>query len=93
MYWRPQGDLNPRYRRERAVSWTGLDDGDEPKSKAPTNKEEELYLFFSKIASRLFFRFYFHPTGKGGDKKVLDISLLFQGFCLFAGFFPAVKKS
>ncbi len=25
---RPQGDLNPRRRRERAVSWTGLDDGD-----------------------------------------------------------------
>ena len=27
--WRPQGDLNPRYRRERAVSWARLDDGDE----------------------------------------------------------------
>ena len=26
--WRPQGDSNPRYRRERAVSWAGLDDGD-----------------------------------------------------------------
>ncbi len=36
---RPQWDSNPRYRRERAVSWTGLDDGDQlrlikiPKSK------------------------------------------------------------
>ena len=29
--WRPQRDLNPRYRRERAVSWTGLDDGDPEK--------------------------------------------------------------
>jgi hypothetical protein len=26
--WRPQGDLNPRRRRERAVSLAGLDDGD-----------------------------------------------------------------
>ena len=26
--WRPQGDSNPCYRRERAVSWAGLDDGD-----------------------------------------------------------------
>ena len=26
--WRPQGDLNPCFRRERAASWTGLDDGD-----------------------------------------------------------------
>ena len=26
--WRPQGDLNPCYRRERAMSWTRLDDGD-----------------------------------------------------------------
>jgi len=26
--WRPQGDSNPCFRRERAVSWTRLDDGD-----------------------------------------------------------------
>ena len=26
--WRPRRDLNPCYRRERAVSWAGLDDGD-----------------------------------------------------------------
>ena len=26
--WRPQGDLNPRHRRERPASWTVLDDGD-----------------------------------------------------------------
>lgn len=26
--WCPQGDLNPCSRRERAASWTGLDDGD-----------------------------------------------------------------
>ena len=26
--WRPQRDLNPRRRRERAVSWAGLDDRD-----------------------------------------------------------------
>src|SRR4030065_1015417 len=26
--WRPQGDLNPRRRSERAVSLAGLDDGD-----------------------------------------------------------------
>ena len=26
--WRPQGDSNPRRRRERAVSWAWLDDGD-----------------------------------------------------------------
>src|SRR5688572_1162212 len=28
--WRPQRDSNPRYRRERPVSWAGLDDGDGP---------------------------------------------------------------
>ena len=28
IYWRPQGDLNPRLRRERATSWAVLDDGD-----------------------------------------------------------------
>ena len=28
LIWCPQRDLNPRYRRERAVSWAGLDDGD-----------------------------------------------------------------
>ena len=28
--WRPQGDSNPRRRRERAVSWARLDDGDFP---------------------------------------------------------------
>ena len=27
-YWRPLGDSNPRRRRERAVSWAGLDEGD-----------------------------------------------------------------
>ncbi len=26
--WRPQRDSNPRRRRERAVSWARLDDGD-----------------------------------------------------------------
>ena len=26
--WRPQGDSNPRRRRERPVSWAGLDDRD-----------------------------------------------------------------
>ena len=30
--WRPQGDLNPCRRRERAVSWTRLDDGDARRS-------------------------------------------------------------
>ncbi len=28
MLWRPQGDSNPRRRRERAVSWARLDDRD-----------------------------------------------------------------
>ena len=28
LFWRPQGDLNPRRRRERAVSLAELDDGD-----------------------------------------------------------------
>ena len=28
LFWRPQGDSNPRFCRERATSWTGLDDGD-----------------------------------------------------------------
>ncbi len=28
LFWRPQRDLNPRYWRERPVSWTRLDDGD-----------------------------------------------------------------
>ncbi len=27
--WRPQGDSNPRRQRERLVSWTWLDDGDD----------------------------------------------------------------
>jgi hypothetical protein len=28
IFWRPQGDSNPCRRRERPVSWAGLDDGD-----------------------------------------------------------------
>jgi hypothetical protein len=28
LLWRPQGDSNPCRRRERPVSWAGLDDGD-----------------------------------------------------------------
>ena len=28
VYWCPRWDSNPCYRRERAVSWAGLDDGD-----------------------------------------------------------------
>jgi hypothetical protein len=28
LVWRPQGDSNPRRRRERAVSWARLDDRD-----------------------------------------------------------------
>ena len=28
LLWRPQPDLNRRRCRERAVSWAGLDDGD-----------------------------------------------------------------
>lgn len=28
LLWRPQGDSNPRFCRERATSWTRLDDGD-----------------------------------------------------------------
>ena len=39
---RPQGDSNPRYRRERAMSLTGLDDGDIYKYKF----ENGLYLLF-----------------------------------------------
>jgi hypothetical protein len=32
--WRPRRDLNPCYRRERPVSWAGLDDGDAVMSRA-----------------------------------------------------------
>jgi hypothetical protein len=32
--WRPRRDLNPCYRRERPVSWAGLDDGDAVVSRA-----------------------------------------------------------
>ena len=32
--WRPRRDLNPCYRRERPVSWAGLDDGDVMVSRA-----------------------------------------------------------
>ena len=28
LIWRPLGDLNPRRRRERPLSWAGLDEGD-----------------------------------------------------------------
>ena len=48
--WRPQGDLNPRRRRERAVSLAGLDDGDacygEPswdRTNGPLIKSQMLY--------------------------------------------------
>ncbi len=34
--WRPRRDLNPCYRRERAVSWAGLDDGDDSQRNANT---------------------------------------------------------
>ena len=36
--WRPQGDSNPRRRRERAVSWARLDDRD-LKSQVPAEIE------------------------------------------------------
>jgi hypothetical protein len=32
--WRPHGDSNPGSYRERVVSWTRLDDGDQPRSRA-----------------------------------------------------------
>ena len=37
--WRPQGDLNPRRRREKAVSWARLDDGDVSFSKLDFQKK------------------------------------------------------
>ncbi len=39
-YERPQPDLNRRRRRERPVSWTGLDDGDieKPGPHGPANR-------------------------------------------------------
>src|SRR5579864_2997342 len=38
-YWRPRRDLNPCYRRERAMSWAGLDDGDAAKQFAANLQE------------------------------------------------------
>jgi hypothetical protein len=38
LLWRPQGDSNPCRRRERPVSWAGLDDGD-------AGKRNTNYLF------------------------------------------------
>lgn len=35
VYWCPRWDSNPCYRRERAVSWAGLDDGDARRMTAP----------------------------------------------------------
>ncbi len=36
--WRPHGDSNPGSHRERVVSWTGLDDGDQQRSGQPTTR-------------------------------------------------------
>jgi hypothetical protein len=45
--WRPQGDSNPRRRRERAVSWARLDDRDLT-LQAPSGKWPRVQSFYPK---------------------------------------------
>ena len=49
--WRPHGDSNPGSYRERVVSWTGLDDGDQPRNGGTYEGTSSVQGFFPSAKS------------------------------------------
>lgn len=52
LFWRPQGDSNPRYRRESLVEWTSIDSGRQFKILFLLNSVYTRFLTYGTVRER-----------------------------------------